>query len=263
MAEPPELHDAARVLLELARGADDPTHAERLQADAAVRSRLAAHGVTLPPLADPSAWNAGPTAEAASMTGSSGLAGAKLGMAAIVLCAASVLGWRAFSAEPAVDVQRPPSSVAATAQTPAQAVEVPATAPVRAAAAGPAAPARPEGDATSAGSRTTEAIRVAAPHRAPAQPNLEAEVRLLADADAEVRARRYEAALHTLAAHARRFPRGALRQEREALRVLSLCGTAASPRALRERDRFLKSAPESVLTARVRAACDDGGSSSP
>ena len=85
--------------------------------------------------------------------------------------------------------------------------------------------------------------------------SIDAEVQLIAEADAQIRAERFEAALHTLASHARRFPNGALREERDALRVLSLCGIGPSERALRERKRFMQTASESVLTARVSAAC--------
>ena len=93
--------------------------------------------------------------------------------------------------------------------------------------------------------------------------HVDAELRLIAQADAELRAEHFDAALSTLALHARSFPKGALRDERAALRVLSLCGKQPGPEALRERERFLRTAPQSVLTARVNAACADSGARSP
>jgi hypothetical protein len=62
-------------------------------------------------------------------------------------------------------------------------------------------------------------------------------------------------ALRILHDHARRFPDGALAQERRALRAIGLCKQRA-PDARHERDSFLDSDAQSPLAARVRDACE-------
>jgi hypothetical protein len=66
-----------------------------------------------------------------------------------------------------------------------------------------------------------------------------------------------------LATHARRFPRGALREERIALGLLALCGTGQREQARRAIHRFMRTAPRSVVAQRVRAACDAQPEASP
>jgi hypothetical protein len=62
-------------------------------------------------------------------------------------------------------------------------------------------------------------------------------------------------ALHILNEHARRFPHGALSEERRALRAIGLCKQRA-PQARRELEAFLHSDAQSPLAARVREACE-------
>lgn len=62
--------------------------------------------------------------------------------------------------------------------------------------------------------------------------------------------------LRLLSEHAEKFPEGALREERRALRVIALCKQGRSHFALVERDELLRSSPRSPLTARVREACE-------
>jgi hypothetical protein len=255
-----ELPDEAHELLDAARGAHDPAPAERARGDAAVRTALAAHGLLLPPLASgsgaPMADVPASSAPAPSAASGSAWSGAKLALGALALCVAGAAGWHA----------------ARTARAPR-----PAPSAVAAAPASPAAAAAPSAGSSLAPDRSlaaAAAARVTAPaaaprearvrrRRAPAQPNLNAEVQLIAAADALVRSERYGAAMRTLALHERRFPRGELRQERSALRVLSMCGRGSSAPALRARDHFLTTAPDSVLTARVRSACSADGAPDP
>lgn len=62
-------------------------------------------------------------------------------------------------------------------------------------------------------------------------------------------------ALALIDQHRRRFPRGALAQEREAARVLALCALGRHAEAHTARQRFLRAWPDSPLTRRVRAEC--------
>jgi hypothetical protein len=77
---------------------------------------------------------------------------------------------------------------------------------------------------------------------------------LLREAHEALRASEPGRALDVLEQHAERFPRGALAEERRALRAIALC-QAKSRGASAEAEAFLRSAPESPLVERVRSAC--------
>lgn len=253
-----ELPDEAHELLEAARSAHDPSPAERARADAAVRSALAAHGLVLPPLASgsgsPMADTPAPSATGPSAATGSAWSGAKLAVGALAVCVAGVVGWSAL--------QTPAPRPARSAVEAAPALPAGTAAPI-ARSSLPPQPSLAAADPARATAPAAEPPDAVVRRRAPARPNLNAEVQLIAAADALVRSARYRAAMQTLALHERRFPRGELRQERSALRVLSMCGQGASAPALRARDHFLTRAPESVLTARVRSACSEDGALDP
>jgi hypothetical protein len=86
--------------------------------------------------------------------------------------------------------------------------------------------------------------------------HLAEELRLMRAASAALASNNVQRTLNLLAEHADRFPDGALREERRALRVISLCKQGRSRFALAERDELLSSSPRSPLTARVREACE-------
>jgi len=85
---------------------------------------------------------------------------------------------------------------------------------------------------------------------------LEEEISLLREAHEALRAAQPERALDLLEEHAQRFPRGALEQERRAMRAIALCQAKPGAAARLEADHFLRSAPESPLVERVRSVCD-------
>jgi hypothetical protein len=87
-------------------------------------------------------------------------------------------------------------------------------------------------------------------------PHLSEELRLMRAASTALSRNDMPRTLNVLSEHATRFPEGALREERRALRVISLCKQGRSHFALVERDEFLSSSPRSPLTARVREACE-------
>jgi outer membrane protein assembly factor BamD (BamD/ComL family) len=78
---------------------------------------------------------------------------------------------------------------------------------------------------------------------------------LLRQAQQELRGGHPGRALGPLSEHTRRFPRGALAEEREALRAVALCHTELGPGARAMARSFLRSWPDSPLGDRVRAAC--------
>jgi hypothetical protein len=111
-----------------------------------------------------------------------------------------------------------------------------------------AAPPSREDSATASGGALH--VRRSAPK--PAASSLSDELKFVAGVDAELRSGGYDHALQRLAQH-KSSPW--LAEERAALRVLALCGRDNDAAAARARDHFLRSAPSSVLAARVRSAC--------
>ncbi len=100
--------------------------------------------------------------------------------------------------------------------------------------------------------------RAAAGHAARTRrttPDLDGEVRLLEDADAELRRGDAEAALAQLAEHAAKYPSGALADEREGIRAIALCRSGKVTEGKMLADRFLSATRKSSLITRVRAAC--------
>jgi hypothetical protein len=81
-----------------------------------------------------------------------------------------------------------------------------------------------------------------------------AEVELLARAQAAYTRRDFSRALALVSEHARRFPSGHLSEEREALRVRSLVGSGRSDDARRVSAAFAARFPRSVLLPRVEGA---------
>src|SRR5690606_12656564 len=101
--------------------------------------------------------------------------------------------------------------------------------------------------------------RITAP--APAPPALAeehtliAETALLRSAHRALREGAPDRALALLNTHSARYPRGALREECAATRVLALCALDRRAEAQAEIAAFLAAYPNSMHTARVRAAC--------
>jgi type IV secretory pathway VirB10-like protein len=105
-----------------------------------------------------------------------------------------------------------------------------------------------------------EPVAAAVPESAAAPPqashHLADELRLMRSASDALADSDVPRTLQLLSEHAEKFPEGALREERRALRVIALCKQGRSHFALVERDEFLSSSPRSPLTARVREACE-------
>jgi hypothetical protein len=248
-----ELPPHARALLDAARSVDDPSPAERERVDAAVRGGLSLLGVHLPALdLHVAAPFHADSAEAVVRAGEAAFSFAsalKVGIGVLLLSAGAYVALRDG------DLSEPPQAqerVAPATATAAKAQEVtPVTLPevVTVEHVESAPRARAAGSVAASRSRTSVAPR----------PALAAEAQLIAQADVQLRDGRFDAALRTLGLHAQRFPSAGLSEERAALRVLALCGKGASARALRERERFLRASPASVLASRVASACAADG----
>jgi hypothetical protein len=242
-----DLSREAQDLLRAARSFDDPSGADAERVHASVLAKV---GIAVGAGA---AITAATTSIAASPAALLGATVVKLGAAIVVaggLATAGYVAWRAPSPKsvPAVVEARDPQTVApeplapmiapSVMNPPEPAVQAPAPVPAKAARARPAPPAS---DRSSRAPRTT--------------PDLEGEARLLEQADADLRRGDANAALARLAEHAARYPAGALREEREGVRVVALCraGREAEGRAAAE--RVLARSPRSALATRIRAAC--------
>ena len=122
-------------------------------------------------------------------------------------------------------------------------------------------------------SRETSAdpLMIAPPPAAPVTPppaaeavdSLAEEVRLLRDAHAALDRDEPARALGSLDAHASRFPRGTLYEERLATRVLALCALGRIDAARLAAQELERAAPRSPHLGRVRASCIGGGPALP
>ena len=89
----------------------------------------------------------------------------------------------------------------------------------------------------------------------PDPASLDSELRLLRQAQEDLRLGMPAQALNRLADFDRLFPRPKLDQERQAIEAIASCQVRPGPAALARAQRFLQRAPLSPLAARVRSAC--------
>jgi hypothetical protein len=256
-----ELKPSTRALLELGRNGVEPTERDALKNRRALVARLGAATV-LGTAGVASSTSAAATTTATSAAKLSGII-ASLVIAGAVATGVVVVKQRASHA-PAVVANastqfvQPESAAPAATATSAGAVDddrplaPPAEVPSHAALRPPQV-ARAKG---SVGERPLAPESAASAGVSPrASSALGDEVDLIRAAHEQLHQGNAGAALETLAEHARRFPNGALREERQASRILALCqlGNVAAARA--EADRFVLEAPGSPLVDRVRGAC--------
>lgn len=203
-----------------------------------------------PPPLPPSPEAYGPSSAA---VGHAGMSAVKL--AAIALGVGATLG---FGAGYLVGIQRAPrpavvSEVVQTQIRPAEAVATPpdpAPAPTASAVPEPASEiVRRPADHTPA-----KAQRPRQPRHHEA-PSLAEEVETLARSRRALGSGNPQLALGLLAELDQSHPNGALRQEREATRILALCGANRIPEGPLAAERFISETPSSIYAARIREAC--------
>ena len=85
--------------------------------------------------------------------------------------------------------------------------------------------------------------------------SLSEEVALLSRAETDLHAGRFESALRSLDEHERRFPHGALEQDRMAARAQALCALGRTAEAQAPLERLARTAPNSPNEERARQAC--------
>jgi len=115
-------------------------------------------------------------------------------------------------------------------------------------------PLTPAAAATGEDEQAASAEAPVIPAQAPAR-SLAEEVGLLGAARSDLDQGRPEAALRRLDEHARRFPSGALTEERLALRVFALCALGRIEAARAAAGEVVRSAPDSPHLAGIRASC--------
>lgn len=161
--------------------------------------------------------------------------------------------------------QRPESTIVEAVRPPAAApksveVEVTATRPApEAAPVRPAVPTPTRREATRYAPRRPAPVAepvVEAPATDTVGP-LDPELKVLRQAQDDLRAGVPAQALRRLQEFERRFGAGALGQERQAIAAIALCQAHPGSAALARAAAFLRNAPESPLAARVRSACDE------
>jgi hypothetical protein len=252
-----ELGQESNALLEAARGGDEPTEADRER----VRMALAAR------LAGGAAAGIGASAAGKSLAAAAVRAGwaTKVLVAATLACAVGAGAWRMTRptlGTKAVTTSEAPKGSESTAVA-VEAVEPPLVAvglsPPPSASPEPQKPsARPSVRAVAVGAVGTPAAS-SPTHTERSTGGVAAEVRLLSEAQANMRNGDASHALLLLEEHARRFPKGALGEERDAATVAALCALGRSAEARDLAERFLRATPRSPLAGPVRASC--GGSS--
>ncbi len=222
LSMPPDLPDDVASVLRAARVSPLPRAPER----AHVAARLAA--------------STGEVIPGATATVSMGAWVVRVGLACVALAAigAGSRALRSQAPSPRAAVVR------ASVYVPVPSVPAPVVAPRESVPAdvSVAAPARAAVVTHPAASRVTE------------ESTLAAELALLGRAHAAVSRGDFTGAESALASHARRYPRGSLVHEREALRVQCLAAGGDRAAAEAARQRFHRRFPESVLGATVDRA---------
>jgi hypothetical protein len=116
-----------------------------------------------------------------------------------------------------------------------------------------APPAEPE--APSAEAPTNPPVRAAAPSAVRPGESLGRELELLRGAQRALDTGAPTEALALLNQYAAEFPRGALRHESQAARIIALCAAGQRSAGLKAAARFLEAEPNSPFARRVRTAC--------
>jgi len=140
--------------------------------------------------------------------------------------------------------------------TPASAVNVaPEPTPLGSALPEVAPPVLSPASALAAGSASSRPGD--APRAARSRDSLAGEVALLSRAETELRAGRPGKALLALNEHQRKFPRGALAEERTAARIQALCALGRSDEADAQLKQLQHISPNSAHQERARQVCRD------
>lgn len=283
-----ELSPAARALLTEAAGGDDPSPKDRARVRRALMATIAGSAGLA---ASSAASSAAASATAAGTVATGASISLTVKIAAVVLVVGAVSGtvavapWepdepaiaaheaiaratlveQGSAADHALEVAQPapaeiPEVIEEPSPSPSPVVDEEVIPPTTASAV-PAPRAPPRGPIATRSPREPSTLAPPAlvvPEPAPvASPStLAEEMRILRSAQSALSAGDPDSALARLAEHARRFPTGAMVEEREAARIVALCRAGRREEARTAAATFLRERPTSPLAARVRTSCD-------
>jgi hypothetical protein len=222
-----ELSHKARALIERNRSSLRPTDSDRKRIEAALQARLGSHAFS----------ELETNTDAATSVSWQMLASAGVGLLLL-----GAIGWQVLTPEPSRPALRSTSfALPASLEDASEDATVldPEPTPPAELPIGYAPP--PE----------SKSLTKAPPPKA--QDRLALEVELLSRATRALRSGQPAEALTTLDEHQRKFPKGALRQERSVARAQALCSLGRLIEGRAELERLPKNAP---ATARAMKACD-------
>ena len=241
-----DLSSGGKALVRAARDADRPSNADRERVLAALRARLGDAAVLAT-----GAAHVPPTTSGVSAVRSKLVKWGWVGPTAALVAGAwwfvPHAGHGGSKAIPA-----PSASVVSATQ-----VAAPTVAPRLEASEVASVPTL--GPPADAGSRPVDLQKV--PARS--GDGLAREVALLSRAETELRAGRPAKALLALAEHQRKFPRGALAEERTAARIQALCALGRNEEANAQLRQLMHISPNSAHEERARQACRDPRATTP
>jgi hypothetical protein len=237
-----DLSFEAKALIARAREADGPGPERRARVKRALAAALVGTSASLGTVGTVAAATA---AGKSALTAGSVAMWLGIGAALGTVASAPALVVRLTRSEPSAHVAAPSAPAPRIVEAPAApARPAPANAPAPIVEA-PSAPVLPRAEAPASASSVPSA----------APPSLADETRVLEAAQRELASGRPASALSLLDEHAKRFPAGALGEERTAARVLSLCALGRSEEARRMATAFLEGSPRSPLIPRLRGSC--------
>ena len=232
-----DLNSQARAIVEAARDADEPSPADRARIKHAILVQVAAGVVAS-------------TAAAGTLTVGMSL-GMKIGL---LVLSVSLVGGGAVGVVHWQGKHRTASLTTPMARPTAIKREaLPAATPVVAPSSA-IAPVQTESKVRQPDKPRKLVAQGGADRTSPEDP-LNAEVAVLGRAREELRLGRPAQALEALLEYDRRFGKGVLGEERQAIAAIAACQVHPGPSARAQAQAFMHSTPKSPLLDRVRAAC--------
>ncbi|MCA9642569.1 MAG: hypothetical protein H6718_06000 [Polyangiaceae bacterium] len=240
-----ELDSWSKDLILAAKGADDPSDAQRARLRASLLAATAGAGIAGAGMA--SAGVAGGSAAGVATTTAKTALWLKLLLSVVSVGAVTGIGYSVYSA--ATANQSPPPEAQATTAAPAlQPAPKPPEPPVEALAATSEAPSETEEPPKPA----TAAPKAVAPAKSAGKPGLAEEVALISRTRSAVQSGNAADAQRLLAQHRREFPRGSLSLERSGLELILACRSGGGKSQAKA---FLKRYGKTPIAGSVRSAC--------
>jgi hypothetical protein len=242
-----ELSNEARCVMDEARKAYGPSAADRRRVQLRLSQKLAAIGVA----------SIGTKASATVFGvwgGKAGIAGLVLGFAGIAAVSFWVWPHHVGTEKNAVVATARRAIADDTDRSFGHRLATPTSSPNPVATATEIAD-RDQTQPPGASARTDQSTASRAVKAVPPEPDVQGEIALLGKAQQALSSGQYARAIQLLGEHARRYPRGALAEERYAARVIALCKLGQVTQARREAEQFFRRSPDSPLRGRVHAAC--------